>query len=207
MALHVDWWRSPARPAGHVAHGADLAGGSECRRAQIRHPADEWLHYDNAILIERGLLSRKSAPETFNVGGFRHMLDRLVRNDEDQIAIPVFDRELDISRAGAHLVPRDVRVLIADGNYLLLNGPPWADLGSFFDTSVRVTADASVLRRRLAQRWIDAKLEPVEIAREVDGNDLLDGRPVLTQSRSVDFIVDTSWSVPQVHRRSSMLRR
>src|SRR5262249_48690883 len=61
-------------------------------------------HYDDRILIERGLRARKGAPETFDVFGLLHMLDRLKRNQEDEIAVPVFDRDLEISRAGARLI-------------------------------------------------------------------------------------------------------
>ena len=45
------------------------------------------------------------------------MLDRLRRNEEDDIAVPVFDRDLEISRAVARMIPRAVRTLIVDGNY------------------------------------------------------------------------------------------
>ena len=56
-------------------------------------------HYDDRVLIERGLRARKGAPETFDVGGLFHTLERLRRNEEDEIAVPVFDRDLEVSRA------------------------------------------------------------------------------------------------------------
>ena len=43
-------------------------------------------HFDDAVLDARGLRARKGAPETFDVGGLRHMLSRLKLNDEDEIA-------------------------------------------------------------------------------------------------------------------------
>ena len=58
-------------------------------------------HYDDRILIERGLRARKGSPENLDVGGLLHMLGRLRRNEEDEIAVPVFDRDLELSRAGA----------------------------------------------------------------------------------------------------------
>src|SRR5262245_45437082 len=66
-------------------------------------------HYDDRVLIERGLRARKGAPDTFDVLGLAHMLDRLRRNEEDEIAVPVFDRDLEISRAGARMIPHSVR--------------------------------------------------------------------------------------------------
>ena len=43
-------------------------------------------HYDDHALIERGLRARKGNPDTFDVFGLLHMLDRLKRNQEDEIA-------------------------------------------------------------------------------------------------------------------------
>ena len=89
-------------------------------------------HYDDRVLNARGLRARKGAPETFDVFGLLHMLDRLKRNQEDEIAVPVFDRELEIARAGARLIPRAVSILVVEGNYLLLNEAPWSRLHAAF---------------------------------------------------------------------------
>ena len=51
-------------------------------------------HFDDVILNSRGLRSRKGAPETFDVEGLRHMLERLRLNEESEIAVPVFDPRL-----------------------------------------------------------------------------------------------------------------
>jgi pantothenate kinase len=81
-------------------------------------------HYDDRVLIERGLRALKGAPATFDALGLCHMLDRLKRNDEDEVAVPVFDRDLEIARAGARIIPRGVRHLIVEGNYLLRASGP-----------------------------------------------------------------------------------
>jgi hypothetical protein len=62
-------------------------------------------HYDDQVLIERGLRACKGRPDTFDVFGLLHMLDRLKHNQEDEIAVPVFDRDLEISRAGSQSMP------------------------------------------------------------------------------------------------------
>ena len=63
-------------------------------------------HYDDAVLEARGLRARKGAPDTFDVSGFTHLLNRL--RVEAEVAIPVFDRQMELSRAGAGiaLLPR-----------------------------------------------------------------------------------------------------
>lgn len=146
-------------------------------------------HFDDSILISRGLRARKGAPETFDVGGLLHMLHRLKRNEEDEIAVPVFDRALEISRAGALLIPRSVRHLIVEGNYLLLDRPPWCGLRRLFDTTVAVVVQQDVLRQRLTNRWQSYGLVPEEIEARVETNDLPNGHFVTFNSVPADFVL------------------
>jgi pantothenate kinase len=80
-------------------------------------------HYDNMLLGQFGRLARKGAAETFDVLGLRHILTRLRDNIEDAVVVPVFDRDLEIARAGARLIPASVDIVVVGGNYLLLRGP------------------------------------------------------------------------------------
>jgi pantothenate kinase len=105
-------------------------------------------HYDDHVLIERGLRACKGSPDTFDVFGLLRMLDRLKHNQEDEIAVPVFDRDLEISRAGARLISRSVRALVVEGNYLLLNQHPWSGLHAMFDITVAIDASEDILRQR-----------------------------------------------------------
>ncbi|MEO8014814.1 MAG: nucleoside/nucleotide kinase family protein, partial [Polaromonas sp.] len=104
-----------ARAAGHDGRflcalaGPPGAGKSTLAAAVVKAlgpgaravPMDGF-HYDDAVLDTLGLRARKGAPETFDVAGFAHLLHRL--RAEASVAIPVFDRSLEISRAGAEIV-------------------------------------------------------------------------------------------------------
>ena len=144
-------------------------------------------HYDDRILIARGLKARKGAPETFDVGGLLHMLNRLRRNEESEIAVPVFDRDLEISRGSARMIERSVRHLIVEGNYLLLDRAPWSALRKAFDLSVAIDVPEAILRERLVSRWRSHGLSPAEIEAKVEGNDLPNGREIAASSRPADF--------------------
>lgn len=147
-------------------------------------------HYDDGLLVPRGLRARKGAPETFDVGGLAHTLGRLRRNEEDDVAVPVFDRALEISRAGARLILRRVRHLIVEGNYLLLDVPPWTVLHPLFDTTVAAVVPEAVLRARLVDRWAGFGLGPDEVTAKVEGNDLPNGRFVAANSITAEFVID-----------------
>jgi pantothenate kinase len=110
-------------------------------------------HFDDAVLTARGLRARKGAPETFDVDGLRHMLRCLKLNEEYEIAVPVFDRAIEISSSAARLTSKAVRIVVVEGNYLLLNLPPWSDLHTAFDATVMISVSEEILRRRLTERW------------------------------------------------------
>jgi pantothenate kinase len=149
-------------------------------------------HYDDGLLAARGLLARKGAPETFDTGGLAAMLARLRADAEDEIAVPVFDRTIEIARAGAAVVPRAARLVLVEGNYVLLDREPWRGLAASFDLSVLLAVPEPVLRTRLARRWRGLGLSPEAIRARVEGNDLPNGRALLAASRAPDFVVDAT---------------
>lgn len=144
-------------------------------------------HYDDTYLVPMGMRARKGAPDTFDVAGLRHMLARLRANDEPQVAVPVFDRSIEIARAGARMIPQSVKVLVVEGNYLLLQSDPWASLRELFDLTVLIDVPESTLRARLTERWVGYNLTAEEITWKLDGNDLPNGRFVMAQSASPDY--------------------
>jgi pantothenate kinase len=143
-------------------------------------------HYDDMVLVPRGLRPRKGAPETFDVAGFSHMLGRLRANAEPEIAVPVFDRSIEIARAGGRMIPRSVRHLVVEGNYILLKSGDWADLHRHYDTTVLIHVPEADLRHRLEQRWKD--LPPAAFAYKLDVNDLPNGRLVMAGSVEPEFV-------------------
>lgn len=144
-------------------------------------------HYDNWVLEALGRLQRKGAPDTFDVGGLHHMLMRLAENSEDHVAVPVFDRSIEIARAGARLIARTNRIIIAEGNYLLVGAEPWSALRPSFALTVLIDPPESVLEERLNQRWIVHGLSDEARRAKLVDNDLPNGRYVRTKSIAPDF--------------------
>ncbi len=101
-------------------------------------------HFDDVVLNQRGLRQRKGAPETFDYAGFEALLKR-IRAVEPDIAIPVFDRSMELSRAGAAIIGADTKFILVEGNYLLLDEPPWSGLAG------HSTSPSSSMRR--ASSW------------------------------------------------------
>lgn len=144
-------------------------------------------HYDDAVLTARGLRSRKGAPETFDAAGFLHLMGRLRTGEE--VAIPVFDRSMELSRAAADVVLPSDRFLVVEGNYLLLDEEPWRGLAPFFDLTVFLDVPGAELDRRLVDRWNHHGRDPVEARHWIDTNDLPNVRRVTQGSRRADVVI------------------
>jgi pantothenate kinase len=142
-------------------------------------------HLDNGLLIERGLLARKGAPETFDVRGLHDIL-RAVRAG-GEVLVPVFDRDRELAICAARCIAPEDRIILVEGNYVLLDREPWHSIASHFDLTVMVAPGEDELERRLFARWVYYGLSQDEIHAKVHGNDLPNGRLVLSASHAADI--------------------
>ena len=145
-------------------------------------------HYDNAILERRGLRSRKGAPETFDFAGFDHLLKR-IRAGEPDIAIPVFDRTMELARAGAEIIATGSKFVLVEGNYLLLDEEPWSNLAPLLDLAVFLDVPRPELERRLLQRWDDHGRSEEDARAWVSSNDMPNVDRVLQRRRKADITI------------------
>ena len=145
-------------------------------------------HYDDLILKEKKLLSKKGAPETFDVMGLINFVSRL--HKEDEVIIPIFDRSLELSRSSAVIISKNTKVIIVEGNYVLLNSYPWSELHKFFNTTVMINCEKKILEKRLIERWENFNLPKKEIDEKVYKNDLPNGVNVLKNSIGAEYILE-----------------
>ena len=144
-------------------------------------------HYDDAVLEAMNRRAFKGAIDTFDAHGLRHTLERLKANQDDVVAVPVFDRAIEIARAGGRLIPQSVDIIVCEGNYLLASESPWDRLKPIFDLTVFVDVEEDDLRARLRDRWLGFGLGEDEIIRKVEENDLPNGRFITSTSAEPDL--------------------
>ncbi len=106
-------------------------------------------HLAGAELLRTGLADRKGAPETFDRDGFVALLVRL-RVNAGTVYAPVFDRELENSRAAAVAVPEEVGLVVVEGNYLL----HWAEVRPLLDEVWYLDPDPVRRQRALIARHV-----------------------------------------------------
>ncbi|GGE54435.1 nucleoside/nucleotide kinase family protein [Actibacterium pelagium] len=146
-------------------------------------------HLDNRILQARGLLGRKGAPETFDIGGFLRLVTALPTSDT--VYFPIFDRERDIAIAGAGLVSDDCDTVVVEGNYLLFDAPEWRDLRKYWNFAVQLDVPISVLRQRLIDRWLSYGLTLGQATARAETNDLRNVELVASQRLEADTTAST----------------
>jgi pantothenate kinase len=130
-------------------------------------PAAAWVpmdgfHLADAALDRLGLRSRKGAPETFDGWGYLALLRRLAAETDHPVYAPDFERTLEQPLAGAIPVGPEVRLVVTEGNYLLLDRPPWPLVRGALTEVWYVDADPDVRRDRLVARHIEFGKSPAE---------------------------------------------
>ena len=143
-------------------------------------------HLDNSILVDRNLLDRKGAPATFDTAGFIHLMNRL-SNFEDDVVIPEFDRNKDLSIAGSSIISTKDKVLIVEGNYLLIEEEPWTKLKKTWDQTIFINPGIDTLEQRLLNRWLRHGLDTQDAKKRTLSNDLPNARYVIEKSSDSDI--------------------
>ena len=110
-------------------------------------------HLAEPELERLGRRERKGAPDTFDAAGYVQLLRRLRECADDVVYAPVFVREQEQAVAGALAVPREVPLVITEGNYLLADGP-FAPVRGLLDACWYVDLEPAVRVTRLVARHV-----------------------------------------------------
>lgn len=89
-----------------------------------RLPMDGF-HLADVELDRLGRRDGKGAPDTFDADGYTAMLRRLTEDGDDVVYAPAFDREIEQPVAGSIPIARATRLVITEGNYLLVDDSRW----------------------------------------------------------------------------------
>lgn len=143
-------------------------------------------HLDNDILIARGRLARKGAPDTFDVEGLLALLKN-IKAHKGEVRYPVFDRSIEASIQEAGALSDQTEIVVIEGNYLLLNQEPWVHLAPYFDYTVFTSPSFEELERRLIERWLTYGYSQTDAETKAWNNDLLNARLVIDESHTADL--------------------
>ena len=128
-------------------------------------------HLADPTLVAWGRRARKGAPDTFDVGGYVSLLQRLTDQQEEHVHAPEFDRALEASLGSALPVRRDVPLVVTEGNYLLADEGDWAAVGPLLDACWFLEPGEDVRLDRLVARHERFGRSPEEAWERSTGSD------------------------------------
>ncbi len=155
----------------------------------VAHVPMDGFHLADAQLDRLDARGRKGAPDTFDALGYAALLERLVREPDAWVYVPGFDRSLEQPLAAAMVVPPAARLVVTEGNYLLLPGAGWVRARRAIDAVWYVTGDDDVRRSRLVERHVTFGKAPAAAASWVERTDEANAAVVAAAADLADRVV------------------
>ncbi|WP_307834608.1 nucleoside/nucleotide kinase family protein [Paractinoplanes lichenicola] len=166
-----------------------VSGLDEVVPGQVALVPMDGYHLAQSAIERMGLADIKGAPETFDGAGYVALLQRLRAESDTTVYAPEFRRELDDAVAAAIAVPPRVRVIITEGNYLLLDTPPWIRVRSLLDEAWYVELDDGTRIDRLVERHVRFKDDLATAHRRARGSDQRNADLVARSKERADLVL------------------
>jgi pantothenate kinase len=129
-------------------------------------------HMKHAKIEAMGQTDFKGAPHTFEGAEFVSFLHHL-KHATEAVSGPGYSRRIEDTVDNAFTVAPEAKVLVIEGNYLLLTQGPWAGVKSLLDYAVFIHVPRETVRARLMKRHGEEGLFTQERNRaHIERNDL-----------------------------------
>lgn len=163
----------------------------------VGHLPMDGFHLADVQLDRLGSRDRKGAPDTFDVDGYVAALERLHSRPDRTLFVPGFERELEQPLAAAIAIPPAVRVVVTEGNYLLLPDGGWEHVRPLLAETWFVEVDPDVRRDRLVRRHEQFGKSPAAARAWVNRSDEANAALVAATRDAADVIVPIASVVEQ----------
>ncbi len=152
-------------------------------------------HLSNDILHARGLRPLKGIPATFDGAGFVALLESIREKSAEPVYCPAFDRTIDASVPDQIVVQPTHQLVIVEGNYLLLDTPPWHKLQALLDASWYLSGDENLIHERLLVRHIAGGRTPTEAEEKIASTDAPNAKMIKATQTRADLIIHMQWQI------------
>ena len=147
-------------------------------------------HMRHAKLEALGTVRDKGAAHTFEGAEFTEFLKRL-KSADCAMSGPGYSRKIEDVVDNAFTVAPETRILVVEGNYLLLGSAPWDAVKSLLDLAVFIDVPRERVRSRLMKRHAEEGLFSEERNREhIDRVDLPNYDLVARFKSRADLVVN-----------------
>ena len=155
----------------------------------VAHLPMDGFHLADVQLDRLGRRDRKGAPDTFDVDGYVAALSRLHSAPGRTLYVPGFERDLEQPIAAALAIPPSARLVLTEGNYLLLPDGGWEGVRPLLAEVWFVEVDDAVRRERLVRRHEEFGKPPAEARAWVARSDEPNARLVAETRARADRLV------------------
>lgn len=146
-------------------------------------------HLAQSVLEDLGLADVKGAPHTFDGFGFVALLRRLKESPAEQIWAPRFDRGIEDSIAASIGIAPEVTLVLTEGNYLLLDEPPWSTVRRLLDECWYVEVPEDLRHARLEARHRAFGRSAEEAHERTHGSDERNAQLIAATAPAADAII------------------
>ncbi|MGW6280303.1 nucleoside/nucleotide kinase family protein [Kribbella sp. NPDC055071] len=146
-------------------------------------------HLSNAVLESLERRDRKGAPDTFDAAGYVALLRRLRTPEADVVYAPTFVREIEEPIGSSIAIPPETPIVVTEGNYLLLDTPPWDQVRELLDAAWYLRLDDAVRLERLIARHIAYDKTPAAAREWAEGTDQRNADAVAASAHNADLIL------------------
>ncbi|WP_233551017.1 nucleoside/nucleotide kinase family protein [Amnibacterium setariae] len=160
-------------------------------RYRAAHVPMDGFHLADVELDRLGRRDRKGALDTFDGWGYRALLQRLRDRPDEPVYAPGFERVLEQPVAASIAVGPEVDLVVSEGNWLLVDGPPWRDAAALLDEVWFADAPLAVRRARLVARHVAFGKPPAAAAAWVEAVDLPNAEAIEPGRDRADAVVVT----------------
>ncbi|HET7475228.1 MAG TPA: nucleoside/nucleotide kinase family protein [Dermatophilaceae bacterium] len=155
----------------------------------VAHVPMDGFHLADVQLDRLQAKGRKGAPDTFDAEGYAHLLRRIRTEPASWVYAPGFDRSLEQPLAAAMVVGPSARLVITEGNYLLLDGGAWPRARAAMDEVWFVTVDDRLRVERLVSRHVAFGKRPHAARTWVETSDTPNAELIAPSEARADRIV------------------
>lgn len=147
-------------------------------------------HMLHAKLEALGTVKDKGAPHTFEGEAFAAFISDL-KAASGPVPGPGYSRAIEDVVQNAFIVAAEARILVVEGNYLLLPDPPWHGVKPQLDLAVFIDVPREKVRARLLKRHAEHGLFSEERNREhIERVDLANYDLVARSRQRADIAID-----------------
>lgn len=147
-------------------------------------------HLGNETLAEQNLLALKGIPATFDAAGFVALLQQIRTQSAEPIGCPAFDRSIECTVPNAITIQLHHQIILTEGNYLLLDDPPWSAIRTICDQVWYLDVPLETLYPRLLARHITGGKSESEAAIKVASTDFPNAELVDASKHNADKIIN-----------------